>query len=72
VNDTFEFTGYMNSYLLEEVIAFKLGLPPNKKRDIYKELDRRASNVRRLKDQGIMSFKDVYKVLSKAYREGVF
>jgi archaeal flagellar protein FlaI len=72
VNDTFEFTGYMNSYLLEEIIAFKLGLPPNKKRDIYNELDRRASILRRLKDQGIMSFQDVYKVLSKAYREGVF
>jgi archaeal flagellar protein FlaI len=72
VNDTFEFTGYMNSYLLEEVIAFKLGLPPNKKRDIYKELDRRANVLRRLKDQGVTSFQDVYKVLSKAYREGVF
>jgi flagellar protein FlaI len=28
-NDTFEFTGHMNSYLLEEVIAAKRGLPPN-------------------------------------------
>lgn len=72
VNDAFEFTGYMNSYLLEEIIAFKLGLPPNKKRDIYGELDRRAGILRRLKDQGIVSFQDVYKVLSKAYRESVF
>ena len=43
VDDSFEFTGYMNSYLLEEVIAFKRGLPPQRKREIYKELTRRAN-----------------------------
>jgi flagellar protein FlaI len=72
VNDTFEFTGHMNSYLLEEVIAFKRGLPPNRKREIYAELSRRANILRRLKDQGVIKFQDVYKVISKAYREGVF
>ena len=50
VDDSFESTGYMNSYLLEEVIAFKLGLPPQRKREIYKELNRRATILRRLKD----------------------
>jgi flagellar protein FlaI len=34
VTDVFEFTGYMNSYLLEEVIAFKMGLPPSRRREI--------------------------------------
>jgi flagellar protein FlaI len=72
VTDTFEFTGYMNSYLLEEVIAWKLGLPPNRKREIYQELERRANALRKMKEQGVITFKDVYKVLSKAYREGVF
>ena len=62
----------MNSYLLEEVIAFKLGLPPNKKRDIYNELTRRANILRRMNDQGVTKFQDVFQVLSKAYREGVF
>ncbi len=71
-NDTFEFTGHMNSYMLEEVIAFKRGLPPHRKREIYAELTRRANILRRLKDQGVIKFQDVYKVISKAYREGVF
>ena len=71
-NDTFEFTGYMNSYLLEEVIAGKRGLPPNRKRDIYGELTRRANVLRRLKDQGITDFYELYQVISQAYREGVF
>jgi flagellar protein FlaI len=71
-SDTFEFTGYMNSYLLEEVIASKRGIPPTRKREIYTELTRRGNILRRLKDQGVMDFYDLYQVLSKAYREGVF
>ena len=70
-NDTFEFTGYMNSYLLEEVIAVKRGLPPHKKRDIYAELTRWANILRKLKDQGVLGFYDLYQVISQAYREGV-
>jgi flagellar protein FlaI len=72
VNDTFEFTGHMNSYLLEEVIAFKMGIPPAKKRDIYEELNRRASVLSRFSEQGVTGFQDVYKTISKAYREGIF
>ena len=71
-NDTFEFTGYMNSYLLEEVIALKRGIPPHRKREIYNELTRRANILRRLKDQGVTGFYDLYQVISKAYKEGVF
>ena len=71
-NDTFEFTGYINSYLLEEVIALKRGIPPQRKREIYTELTRRANILRRLKEQGVTSFDDLFKVISKAYKEGVF
>ena len=72
VDDSFEFTGYMNSYLLEEVIAFKLGLPPQRKREIYKELTRRANILRKLKDQGVTGFYELFKVISQASRQGVF
>ena len=71
-NDTFEFTGYMNSYLLEEVIAAKRGIPPHRKRDIYAELTRRANILRKLKEQGVTGFDELYKVISKAHKEGVF
>ena len=71
-SDTFEFTGYMNSYLLEEVIALKRGMPAQRKREIYGELTRRGNILRRLGEQGITDFYDLYQVLSKAYREGVF
>lgn len=71
-NDSFEFTGYMNSYLLEEVIAAKRGIPPHRKRDIYNELTRRANILRKLKDQGVTGFNELYQVIAKAYKEGVF
>ena len=61
----------MNSYLLEEVIAGQRGIPPNRKRDIYNEVTRRASVLRKLKDQGILGFDELYQVISQAYREGV-
>jgi len=71
-HDTFEFTGYMNSYILEEVIAVKRGLPPNRKREIYDELTRRTNLLRRLKDQGVTGFHEIYDVLAQANKEGIF
>ena len=73
MNDTFEFTGYMTSYLLESKIASRLGIPSNKKRRIYAELERRARILTRLhKEQGVTDFYDVLDVLGKAQREGLF
>ena len=70
--DEFEFTGYMNSYLLEEVIASKRGLPPSRKREIYDELKRRTTLLSRLKDQGVTGFYEIYNVLAQANKEGIF
>jgi flagellar protein FlaI len=72
VTDTFEFTGYMNSYLLEEVISLKIGLPPTRKREIYDEMARRAEILSKFNEQGVTDFQNVYQTLAKAYREGIF
>ncbi|RLC91827.1 MAG: secretion system protein E [Chloroflexi bacterium] len=73
VNDTFEFTGDMNSYLLEQKIAVRLGIPSHKKRRIYLELQRRAEILERLhKEQGVTGFYELLQVLAKAQREGLF
>ena len=73
VNDAFEFTGDMNSYLLEQKIAVRLGIPSHKKRRIYLELDRRAEILERLhKEQGVTGFYELLQVLAKAQREGLF
>lgn len=71
--DTFEFTGYMSSYILENVIAPKMGIPSRKKQRIYAELERRTKILQKLhKEEGITGFYEVLDVLAKAQREGYF
>ena len=72
VKDFHEFTGNMNSFLLEQRIASKRGIPPNKKRKIYEEMDRRIRILQRLAEQKITGFDELYKVLAQAYRKGLF
>ena len=72
-NDTFEFTGYMSSFVLEEKIAPKLGIPEHKKQRIYAEVDRRAIILQKMhKERGVRGFYEVLDVLNKAQQEGLF
>jgi archaeal flagellar protein FlaI len=71
--DKFEFHGDKNSYILEEKIAPKKGIPPEKKRNIYNELNRRARILERLhKEKGVTDFYELLGVLNTARKEGVF
>ena len=71
--DTFDFVGNMNSYILEQRIAMKRGIPPHQKRRIYDELKRRARILERLhKERGVRNFYDLLSVLAKAQKEGQF
>jgi flagellar protein FlaI len=71
--DIFEFPGNMTSYVLEQKIAPKLGIPTRKKQRIYAEMERRAKILEKLhREQGVTGFYEVLEVLSKAQREGLF
>jgi archaeal flagellar protein FlaI len=71
--DTFSFTGYMSSHILENVIAPKMGIPSRKKQRIYAEVDRRTKILQKLhKEEGITNFYKILEVLAKAQREGYF
>ncbi len=72
INDTFDFKGYMNSYLLEYKLAPRRGIPHEKRREIYNQIKQRAKILERITQQNIVNFYDVYAILSKAYREGHF
>jgi len=72
LDDTFQFRGYQNSYLLENKIAPRRGFPEEKRRQIYKILKQRSDILKRIHQQGKVDFYDVYGILSKAYREGYF
>ena len=70
--DEFEFPGYMNTYLLEQVVASKRGLPPDEYRNIYGELERRAEVLKRLSERDTTNFYELHNVLAQANREGLF
>ena len=68
--DTFDFPGFMNSYLLEEKIALRRGIPPFKHKVIYTELKRRAKIFQRLhQERKLKNFYGVFQVLSEAHRQ---
>lgn len=71
--DVFEFPGYMNSYLLENVIAIKRGIPPHKRKAIYTEVKRRAKIFEKLHhEKGVTDFNEFFQILSEARRQGLF
>lgn len=70
-NDTIEFTGNLNSYLLERVIAVKKGIPAGNVRKIYKELEKRARILKKIHDSGVTGFYELFGVISKMEGEGV-
>ena len=70
--DEFEFTGNMNSYLLENRVAPRRGLTQKDKRKIYLELDKKAAILEKLQQQRVTDFYDLYQLLAKAQREGLF
>jgi flagellar protein FlaI len=72
VTDTFEFTGFNNSYILEQKIAVARGYPPARRRQIYQLIKRRARILEKVADSGVMDYYEIYNVISRAIREGVF
>ena len=72
ITDTHEFTGYMNSYLLENKVAVKRGIPATQRRVIYQDLERRARVLKKLHEQGVTDFDELYKVIIKAKGQGLF
>ncbi len=72
VTDTFEFTGFNNSYLLEQIIAPARGYPPARRRQIYSLVKRRARILEKLAASGLEEYKEVYRTIAKAIKDGVF
>lgn len=72
VTDTFDFTGFNNSYLLEQIIAPRRGYPPARRRQIYSLVKRRARILEKLAASGLEGYDEVYRTIAKAIKDGVF
>jgi flagellar protein FlaI len=72
ISDKHEFTGHMNSYLLESKVAPARGIPPTQRRRIYQDLDRRARVLEKLHKSNVTDFYELYRVLGNARDQGLF
>ncbi len=71
-DDTFEFPGDMNSFVLEQKVAAKRGVPESKRRSIYGDLRKRAAILERIhKKGGATSFDKLFEVIAEAYKQGL-
>ncbi|MBI2859096.1 MAG: type II/IV secretion system ATPase subunit, partial [Chloroflexi bacterium] len=70
--DVFEFLGDRNSYILEQKIAPKRGIPPNRKWEIYSQIERRANILRKLSEKKVKGFYELLSVISRAQKDGIF
>jgi archaeal flagellar protein FlaI len=71
VSDTFVWTGKGSSYLLENKIATMLGIPENRKSEIYLEVEKRAKILERLHKAGYTKFWDLFHMMTKIKKQGL-
>jgi flagellar protein FlaI len=71
VADTFTFSAMGSSYLLEQKIATRLGIPGKKKKVIYEEIEKRAKILERLGDEGVVDYYEVFNTIAKITKHGL-
>ncbi len=71
VTDSFVFSAMGSSYLLEQKIATKLGIPGRKKKVIYEEIEKRAKILEKLNDEGVTSYYDFFNTIAKITKHGM-
>lgn len=69
--DSFEFVADMNSYLLENRIAPKLGIPENQTKKIYRDIERKERILRKLHEAKVTGFYDLFAMMIKIEEEGL-
>ena len=71
VTDTFTWSGKGSSYLLEDKIATMLGMPENRRAEIYDEVEKRARILERLHKAGYTQFWDLFHMITKIKKQGL-
>ncbi|HEY3274356.1 MAG TPA: type II/IV secretion system ATPase subunit [Methanocella sp.] len=71
VTDTFEFKGNGSSFLLEQKIARKLGIPSHKTKIIYDELEKRAKILKKIRESKMIDYYDFYGMVVKIEKRGL-
>jgi archaeal flagellar protein FlaI len=68
VTDKFIFRGNRASYLLEQKIAKKMGIPQEKMHLIYDEVDKRRKILEKVRDSKITDYDEFFKTITKVQK----
>jgi flagellar protein FlaI len=71
VTDTFIFRGNGSSYLLEQKIARKLGIPQNKSKIMYDEIEKRVKILKKINDSKITDYNEFFQMITKVEKKGL-
>ena len=71
MTDKFIFRGYKSSYLLEQKVARKLGIPENKNQIMYEQLDKRVKILKKISDSKITDYNEVFQMITKVDKNGL-
>lgn len=71
VTDSFIFSALGSSYILENKIATRLGIPGKKKKVMYDEIEKRAKILERLDNEGIVNYYDFFNTIAKITKHGM-
>lgn len=71
VTDTHIFSAMGSSYILENKIATRLGIPGKKKKAIYDEIEKRAKILERLDSEGIVNYWEFFNTIAKITKAGM-
>jgi|AGTN01.1.fsa_nt_gi Type IV secretory pathway, VirB11 components, and related ATPases involved in archaeal flagella biosynthesis len=71
VTDTFTFKGDGSSYLLEQKVARKLGIPSHKTKIVYDEIEKRAKILKKISESKMNDYYDFYGMVVKIEKRGL-
>lgn len=71
VTDTFVFRGYGSSYILEQKIAKKLGVPQNKTKIMYDEIEKRVKILKKINESKITDYDEFFQMITRVEKKGL-
>jgi flagellar protein FlaI len=71
VTDTHIFKAYGSSFLLENKVARKLGIPQNKTKIIYDEVDKRAKILKKINESKVTDYQEFFAMITMVEKKGL-
>ncbi len=71
VTDTHSFKAFGSSFLLEQKVARKLGIPSHKTKIIYDEVEKRAKILKKISESGIREYGEFFSMITQVERKGL-